>query len=126
MAENTDAIAKALQGALRAVRRGDDNVAEAILSDFREVVSVPYPPPSSPGEPPHLRTGRYRAGIKARNMASKIRIETTGFASSVGTWTEFGTRKMAARPHWRTRLPEIVARHLPPKVVEMILRGEGL
>lgn len=125
MATNTYEIAKALRRARNEVQRITPELGQKILGEFKLVVSDPYPPPSSPGEPPHLRTGAYRNGIKVKAKGGKITVYTTGFANNVGTWTEFGTRKMAARPHWRTRLPPIIETHVPPAVAEAILRGEA-
>lgn len=74
-----------VKGALEAV-----NIAKIL-------VSTPYPPPSQPDNPPHLRTG------ELQNSIDILSIEN--FAVEFGSdlhysfYLEFGTSKMRPRPH---------------------------
>lgn len=71
---------------------------------------------SAPGEPPAVDTGRYRASWRwflQRTLGAAVLF--VGSSSPIGGWLEFGTRRMAARPHLRpvvrrfeSRIPRIV------------------
>ena len=125
MASNTDAIEKALIRAYRNIDGKLPDVANVMLTEFKEVVSTGFPPQSAPGSPPHLRTGGYRAGLAVRTAGNKITFFARGFANNLAIWLEFGTRKMAPRVHWRTHLPKIAAAHVPEAVGEAIVEGEA-
>ena len=53
--------------------------------------------PSAPGEPPGVDTGAYRASVHVENLGQFKRGIATG--TDYGPHLEFGTTKMAARPH---------------------------
>lgn len=57
---------------------------------------------SSPGEPPAVMTGQLRQSIKSgvEGEGSKV-VGFVGTETKQGLWTEFGTKKMAARPWLR-------------------------
>jgi len=73
----------------------------------RQMVSTPYPPASSAYNPPHLRTGTLRTGIKAERLRKKLTYVVSAFAKpkdGTGNYAldlEFGTRNMRARPFLR-------------------------
>lgn len=71
---------------------------------------------SAPGDPPAVDTGRYRASwtyFVQRTLGAPVLF--IGTPSVIGGYLEFGTRRMAPRPHLRpvvarfaTRIPRIV------------------
>jgi len=74
-----------IKGALEAI-----NIAKTL-------VSSPYPPPSQPNTPPHLRTGKLQESIdilKIENFAVEF-----GSDLPYSFYLEFGTSKMRPRPH---------------------------
>jgi hypothetical protein len=52
-----------------------------VANDAKISLSEAYPPASSPGEPPHRRTGRLRASVA---------FEVDGFVGRVGTNVHYG------------------------------------
>lgn len=56
---------------------------------------------SAPGEPPANRTGGYANSFQPRYRNNEGLI---GTKDKRGPWLEFGTRRMAARPHLRPAL----------------------
>ena len=56
---------------------------------------------SAPGEPPANRTGGYANSFQPRYRNNEGII---GTKDKRGPWLEFGTRRMAARPHLRPAL----------------------
>ena len=82
------------------------NLGEAagIVADrIVESINGPYPPASSPGDPPHRRTGRLRASVASEVDADTL-TAVVGAPGKVAYWLETGTRKMAARPFVRPAL----------------------
>lgn len=69
----------------------------------KQLVGVAYPPASSPGEPPHRRTGRLQQSItydvRRKSGQPAVRIYA---GVPYGEFLETGTSRMAARP-WRKR-----------------------
>jgi hypothetical protein len=67
----------------------------------KQSLGQPFPPSSSPGQPPHRRTGRLRASVA---------YEVDGMTGRVGTnvqygrWLELGTSRVDARPWLRPAL----------------------
>jgi hypothetical protein len=106
--KNADAIERALRAGDRRVKDSLGRYGDAILRDFRLSVSVPYPPPSAPGTPPHLRTGEYRLALAVKKRGTAVVLYArTNAANSLATWLEWGTHRngrpfMLPRPHWRT------------------------
>jgi phage gpG-like protein len=76
----------------------------------KELVSIAYPPPSSPGEAPHKRTGRLRASITYEVDASDLRARV-GTNVTYGKHLELGTsRGLRPRPWLRRALAESMVR----------------
>lgn len=87
----------------RAMDRRFEECGVVIARHARAIVGVAYPPASSPGNPPHRRTGRFQRSITyqvgRKSGQPKVRI----FAGvKYGDYLNDGTSRMAARP-WRKR-----------------------
>lgn len=71
--------------------------ADAIVEAARHLIGVQGPPPSEPGDPPHVDSGRLIDSLYAE-------IDAAGLAARVGSteehavYTEVGTSRMAPRP----------------------------
>jgi HK97 gp10 family phage protein len=104
---------------LRAKMRRRMTAAAIVVRDsVKASMMVRYPPASSPGSPPHIRTDRLRSTI-----AYEVTEGPRGIEARVGTNVEYalalelGTSRMAARPFLRPALARERAR------IERILRG---
>lgn len=63
------------------------------------------PPPSSPGQPPSVRTGRLRGSITWRVGVDALSpYVDVGSAVTYAAYVELGTSRMAARPYLRPAL----------------------
>ena len=89
---------KEIQGRTkRALYQATREVAAWLENAIKETIGTPYPPASTPGQPPHRRTGNLHDNLR-------ITADTTG-AGALNVWTvpygpflEGGTSKMAPRP----------------------------
>lgn len=87
--------------------------AEVVRADAVRSIRTPYPPASTPGEPPHTRSGA--SGLlgsvfcQVRATASKPSA-IIGTALKYGLFLEIGTSKMAARPWLRPALTKTMER----------------
>lgn len=125
-AKNANAIAKALRAEKRvlppALQEAGDNARNAL----RAVLSVPYPPPSAPGTPPHSRTGGVRDSFRSPLINAKtIRL---GTANKIALYLEAGTHshktghvKMAPRPFF----VKFATTVFPQKVRESLIKYMG-
>lgn len=81
---------------------------ELTISRLREMLSVPSPPPSEPGEPPHMGTGRLRRGyeyvVQRDGNQATLAI---GTEVDYAPYLEFGTWAMDARPHVGPTMAEL-------------------
>ncbi len=79
--------------------------AVQVESAAKEALGGAFPPPSNPGEPPHLRSGRLRSSISWR-----LGEDEQGLYADIGTnvlygyWLEVGTDRLAPRPYLRPAL----------------------
>lgn len=101
-----------------------------LLGEVRSDVSTPFPPASSPGRPPHLRSGDYKRSLQAVVGPSRSGKSITGRVGSnspYGRRLEFGfvgidslgrNYNQAARPHLRPAME----RH-KRRIGRMIARG---
>lgn len=92
---NEGAILNALTAAEHAVPVGVKAAAKPIETYIKAKVSIPYPPPSKPGNPPHRRTGRFQRNWQVRGLDKTLRIRNHTY---YGPFLEAGTSIMAARP----------------------------
>ena len=79
--------------------------ARTAREDLRRLVGTPYPPASTPGTPPHRRTGRLQRSVfsEVRERAKSISVYIGARAPYAG-YLQRGTRRMAARPFLPSRL----------------------
>jgi HK97 gp10 family phage protein len=75
-----------------------ENVADIGLEVLKESVSEPYPPPSAPETPPHLRSGNLRDGLTVTVDGIDIEFDSS---ASYSADVEFGTSRMQPRPFLR-------------------------
>lgn len=100
------------------LKAGMSEVAEHHCELTREAISVPYPPASSPGNPPHLRTGNLASGIAHSQTADEEYITETftfdrpGGDPHVPTYLEEGTPNMAERPYVKPMIDRMEATFL--------------
>ena len=84
-----------LQSITRAIGRSDVGVsdaAEALTGEIQKSISGPSP--SAPGQPPGQDTGQYQASWESSEDAAFT-------TAPQGPALEYGTERMAARPHAR-------------------------
>lgn len=95
------------------LRENLEEAGEFLENEVKQDVSTPYPPASSPGHPPHMRTGDYRQSIEHIVDESRSGNSITmrvGSNSPYGRRLEFGfvgrdslgrNVSQAPRPHMR-------------------------
>lgn len=87
----------------REMERRFEQCGAVVSRHAKQLVGVQYPPASSPGNPPHRRTGAFQQSItyevRKRSGQPAVRIYST---SPYGDFLNDGTSRMAARP-WRQR-----------------------
>ena len=84
-----------------AIKRGLLHVAARITETIQESISTPYPPPSAPLEPPHLRTGALRRSVRIESVepeAVLVAVGGEGTGVPYAAALEYGTSKMLPRP----------------------------
>lgn len=82
-----------MRGSQRAIGRAFRQVAGELESYIRgEWVSTPFPPPSEPYTPPHLRTGSFRAGVRVSGSEKGLTISST---EPYGAYLEHGVKRAA-------------------------------
>lgn len=70
------------------------NMARELRDNIRKKISIPFPPASLPGQPPHKRTGGLRRAIFAKKIAQAdwaIGVMQVPGRKHVGIWLELGT-----------------------------------
>lgn len=72
--------------------------AQYIRAYIVRSISKPYPPASSPGEPPHARSGRLRGSVVAPPVSPNELVARVGATVEYAPLLEKGTKKMSARP----------------------------
>ena len=92
------------------------NGHEKIIDDFfilagkelvkytQRSISIPFPPASSPGNPPHLRTGKLKGSVRYEYSVKQLELIAD---IEYAKFLEFGTWKMAPRPFLRPALHRV-------------------
>lgn len=82
--------------------RAMQEIVDTVRDDIQESISTPYPPPSSPGDPPHMRSGELEASIESdvRREGNEV-VGTVTCTAPYGAELERGTSEMPARPFMR-------------------------
>lgn len=93
-----------------AVADGMERAAIRVKRAIRAKINIPYPPASSPGDPPHRRTGTLRREIDywVNRQTLIIKIGPSVDAA-YGIGLEFGTVKMEARPFINVTVKENIS-----------------
>jgi len=84
-----------------AIKRGLLHIAARVTETIQESISTPYPPPSEPLSPPHLRTGALRRSVRIESMEENAVLVAVGGEGSGVPYAaalEYGTSKMLPRP----------------------------
>jgi hypothetical protein len=126
-----DATDKAIPGAADAIAQGLRNEIVSTLSRpgtgrlyRRRSVSHRA---SSPGSPPAVDTGSYRASWRAWTEGASPRvIAAVGTGDKRGPWLEHGTSRMAARPHVRPAFAAFVSSIAGLTVAEIARRQRNV
>jgi HK97 gp10 family phage protein len=102
--QDTTVLDRLLRTLPQATVQATLDAANDVVADIKQSLDVPYPPASSPGEPPHKRSGdlqkSYGAVLVEQLSSGKVSVAIIS-TDPVSIFTEFGTKKMAARPHIR-------------------------
>jgi HK97 gp10 family phage protein len=113
------ALAAVLNAAVDGGQKSVDDWAHAMLDDLRTTISIQGPPRSQPWDPPHVETGyllrSYSVDVSSGRPVITVSMSTYAYYAH---YLEFGTRHMAARPHFRPA----VARW-KPLLVPMLAKG---
>ena len=80
----------------RHIGRGLLELAARFTETVQASISESSPPPSEPGEPPHLRTGALRRSVQiVKAEPDEVTVEVS---APYGAHLEFGTSRMEPRP----------------------------
>lgn len=97
-----------LQQLTQSIRSGStgNEIAKRAAARGVEIVEQSYsgfvPPRSKPGEPPAIDTGALRDSLRTkRQRVGHWRVIEGGNSAPYAGFLEYGTSKMAARPHMR-------------------------
>lgn len=97
-------------------------IGTMVTNQVKILITQTFPPQSSPGTPPHLRTGGLRKSYKFQvNPAEGGRVASVSIYSDrtviqpvppnrevvYASYLEFGTSKMRARPHLRPAVESV-------------------
>ena len=78
---------------VRAVSRALDQVTQAMTDEISDRISKPFPPPSTPGQYPHRRSGFLHDTVTVDRKGRKLFVRVPRY----GKFLQEGTSKMRAR-----------------------------
>jgi len=78
----------------KALASGYKKAAKFLQKDLKVSVSTPYPPASSPGKPPHQRTGKLKNSITVTGTKDGLTIRSVNY----GLFLNEGTGTILPRP----------------------------
>lgn len=79
------------------VRKAWDKYALEVQAQIRQKINTAFPPSSTPGTPPHRRSGFLHDNVKVVRKGNGLVVRVPQY----GVWLEGGTGKMLARPFIR-------------------------
>lgn len=113
------ASAANLRRVIKASEAGGKRALEALglstVNRLTQMLNVPAPPPSEPGQPPHRGTGQLIRSYAYKTGTTPIPYVDIGSSVKYAAYLEFGTSKMKARPHLRVAINETST--VTPKIV---------
>lgn len=83
--------------------------AEETVAEIRSIIDTRYPPASRVGDPPAYRSGKLWWGYEAARLPEGDAVVLTDVAYS--PYLEYGTSKMAPRPHIGPSVEVVRRRH---------------
>lgn len=84
----------------RAQKLAFDQLAKEMQAAIRKPIRKPFPPASTPGRPPHRRTGFLHDNTTVDRKGRVLFVRTPQY----GVFLDGGTSRMAARPFIRVRI----------------------
>jgi HK97 gp10 family phage protein len=100
--------------------KGLDAAADALIGRMQQTLSVAYPPASSGGQAPRMRSGRLRmaiakSGVEGDEIKVGISTDIGGIKrlppAIYGKFLENGTSKMSPRPFFKPMLRDGAAKN---------------
>ena len=73
-------------------------VGKKMLAEMVKSISTPYPPASSPGNPPHRRSGKLIKAVKNARVRETANSFVYSFSVPYLFFLEYGTKRMKPRP----------------------------
>ncbi len=113
---------------MQELARQIDRHARMETEDTRQIISTPFPPSSSPGDPPHRRTGALMVGVDYTPVVvTSSEVSTTIYSSreegttdeNVPMALEYGTGKMKPRPYFESSYLRFANNHMP-EIIEAL------
>lgn len=98
-------IDQVIQKLSRSLARAFEKAGAREESNIQEMIGTPYPPASSPGTPPHRRTGNLQDGVghdvrlRGRSVVLTMFSNRAAGDPRVPIYLEYGTGKVAPRPY---------------------------
>lgn len=112
---------KVTEALVAGARKGLAMAAAEFQENLKTSISIPYPPASAPGEPPHKRTAQLRDSI-ATEEDNDGDIQRVGTDVDYGRHLEWGMDPenpgLAPRPFFRPMLASMTGR-----IVELVSQG---
>ena len=103
------AYGKTTRAVMSAMDSGMSQASRHMVGVAQALVSTPFPPASSPGDPPHRRTGKLRSSIKYKKKRVGLYNITAGDAKAFyAEDLEYGKIRVAPRPFMRPMMLKVM------------------